>query len=118
MTQKSYQPWFVACVLFLLSAGIGWGFFSQQTRLSSPALLTKTAEERRATLDAFKAAWDERPGEYSPANARAEKDFINRTAVLVQRGLQKEIGREAYSFYQRTVNDFFARYGSEDILAR
>ncbi|HYD85022.1 MAG TPA: hypothetical protein VEA63_13250, partial [Opitutus sp.] len=63
-------------------------------------------------------AWDNRPSAPTPAHARAEKDFINRVAVFVDRCGRHELQRDAFAFYKQTVTDFFARYESEEILGR
>jgi hypothetical protein len=95
-----------------------WAHESRQSaRLKSPAIVTHSPDERRAALAALKTAWAQRPSELTPDNARDEKDFINRTAFFVQKNYRREIGTEASAFYRQVVGDFFARYGSEDILA-
>lgn len=104
---------FVAAMIALL------GFARQgDDRLVVPFLALKTTEERRATLEALRTAWNNRPAAATPANARAEKDFINRTANFVDRSAGREIEGEAFAFYRRTVFDFFARYQSEEILGQ
>ncbi len=119
MKEKSFGLRAGALLVFLLSAVVLLGYAQQRNdTVQPPAIALKTSSERRATLDAFKAAWESRPVDPTPANARAEKDFINRTAVFVDRCERNGLQREAFAFYQKTVTEFFERYGSEDILDR
>ncbi len=117
MKEKSFGLRAGALLVFLLSAVVLLGYVQQrEVTVQPPAIALKTSTERRATLNAFKAAWESRPSDPTPTNAHAEKDFINRTAAFVDRCSRQEIEREAFSFYRKTVTEFFARYGSEDIL--
>ena len=119
MKEKSFGVRAVALLAFLLSAVVLLGYAQQRDdTVQPPPMALKTSTERRTTLEAFKIAWESRPADPTPANARAEKDFINRTAVFVDRCERHELQREAFAFYRKTVSEFFERYGSEDILDR
>lgn len=118
MTEQSVGLRTATFLLFLFSAVVLWGYSQKKEQLTIPEFALQTSSDRRDTLDAFKTAWAARPSEPTPDHARSEKDFINRTATFVDRVSHREIRTEAYAFYQRTVFDFFDRYGSEDILGQ
>lgn len=119
MSENSFTLRIAIFVLALIGGIAVWASMSQEEpRLVAPPMRLKTADERRATLREFEAAWRMRPSDPTPDNARAEKDFINQTAILVDRTFHQEIGQEAFALYRTAVLNFFSRYGSEDILGQ
>ena len=74
-----------------------------------PAVSVRTADDRRESLEALKAAWYSRPAQSSPQNERSERFFLNRLGSFVQRTRGQEIYGTACGLWNTCVRDHAAR---------
>ncbi len=95
----------VAVLLVVLS-----GCTQSQAGFTTPTVSARTADERRESLDALKAAWDSRPAQHSPENERAERLFLNRLISFVHRTRGQEIYGEACQLWNSCYHEHATRY--------
>jgi hypothetical protein len=98
---------FSALALVALAAGF---CFPAGPRLTTPSIKFKTSDERYATLDALRTAWDQRPMELNADNDKAERVFLNRMIYFLNRTKRAEVYSEACGLWNGCYHDHAERY--------